>query len=63
MYCLKLSPNLRKPTKEYKEAIRSENGKTAWSCEVQQLKSILAMVQDPEEQPKELDTDDQDDIM
>ena len=63
MYCLKLSPNLRKPTKEYKAALLSENSKTAWSCEVQQLKSILAMVQDPEDQARELDIDDQDDIM
>ena len=43
--------------------VRSENGKTAWSCEVQQLTSILAMVQDPEEQAKDFNTDDQDDIM
>ena len=45
-HCLKLSPNLRKPTKEYKAALISEDDKTAWSCEVRQLKSILDMVRD-----------------
>ena len=46
---MKLSPNLRKPTKEYKDAFLSEEEtKTAWSCEVRQLKSILDMVKDPD---------------
>ena len=63
MYCLKLSPNLRKPTKEYKVALLNEDDKTAWSCEVKQLKSILAMVQDPEDQVDEHDIDDDDDII
>ena len=45
-HCLKLSPNLRRPTKEYKAALISEDDKSAWSCEVRQLKSILDMVRD-----------------
>ena len=46
--CLKLSPNLRKQTKEYKAALISDSDKTAYSCEVRQLKSLLDMVKDPD---------------
>ena len=48
VHCLKLSPNLRKQTKEYKTAMINEEDKTSWSCEVKQLRSILDMVRDPD---------------
>ena len=53
MHCLKLSPNLRKITKEYKAALISEDEKTHWSCEVRQLTSILDMVKDPDVKAEE----------
>ena len=53
MHCLKLSPNLRKNTKEYRAALLSEDDKTAWTCEVRQLTSILDMVKDPDIEAEE----------
>ena len=50
---MKLSPNLRKLTKEYKATFVSEEDKTAWSCEVRQLKGILDMVKDPDAKVEE----------
>ena len=51
--CLKLSPNLRKQTKEYKAALISEDDKAFWGCEVRQFKSILDMVKDPDAEIEE----------
>ena len=50
---MKLSPNLRKQTKEYKTSKLNDEDKTAWSCEVRQLKSILDMVKDPDAELEE----------
>ena len=54
VHCLKLSPNLRKKTKEYKAALIAEDDKTEWHCEMRQLKSILDMVTDPDLEPEDL---------
>ena len=51
VHCLKLSPNLRKQTKEYRAAVIAEDDKTEWHCEMRQLKSILDMVTDPDLEP------------
>ena len=56
MHCLKLSPNLRKNTKEYRAALLSEDDKTSekMTCEVKQLTSILDMVKDPDVDAEEI---------
>lgn len=49
MHCLKLSPNLRKQTREVKTALVDKDEKKAYMCEVKKLESILAMVREPDE--------------
>lgn len=47
--CLKLSPNLRKQTKEVKAAFVNKDAKKALELEVKKLEVLLAMVREPEE--------------
>ena len=54
---LKLSPNLRKLTKEIKAALMKKNNKKALELEVKKLQSILAMVREPEDYQKITETE------
>jgi hypothetical protein len=47
--CLKLSPNLRKLTKEVKAATLNKDPKKILSFETKKLEVLLAMVKEPEE--------------
>lgn len=47
--CLKLSPNLRKQTKEVKNAMLNKDTKKALELEVKKLETLLAMVREPGE--------------
>ena len=49
IHCLKLSPNLRKQTKEVKTAIINKDPKKALELEVKKLEVLLAMVREPED--------------
>ena len=49
VHCLKLSPNLRKQTREVKAALVDKDEKKAMMFEVKKLESILAMVREPDE--------------
>jgi hypothetical protein len=54
--CLKLSPNLRKQTKDVKSALINKDPKKALVFETKKLEVLLAMVREPEEKdeaPKE----------
>ena len=46
---MKLSPNLRKQTREVKAALVDKDEKKAMMFEVKKLESILAMVREPDE--------------
>ena len=50
--CLKLSPNLRKQTKEVKTALINKDPKKALEFEVKKLETLLAMVREPDENDK-----------
>lgn len=62
MQCLKLSPNLRKQTREVKNALMSKDKKRALEFEVKKLLIILAMVREPEDNVK-VEKDEEDDPM
>lgn len=47
--CLKLSPNLRKQTKEVKAALLNKDTKKALELEIKKLEVLLAMVREPED--------------
>ncbi len=46
---MKLSPNLRKQTKEVKSALINKDAKKALAYETKKLEVLLAMVREPEE--------------
>ena len=46
---MKLSPNLRKLTKEVKAATINKDAKKIWTFETKKLEVLLAMVKEPEE--------------
>ena len=48
--CLKLSPNLRKQTKDVKTAFLNKDNKKALELEVKKLEVLLAMVREPDDQ-------------
>ena len=50
--CLKLSPNLRKQTKEVKAALLNKDSKKALEFEIKKLETLLAMVREPDEKDK-----------
>ena len=52
MHCLKLSPNLRKQTKEVRVALANREPKKALELEVKKLENLLAMVREPDENAK-----------
>ena len=52
MHCLKLSPNLRKQTKEVRVALANKEPKKALELEVKKLENLLAMVREPDENAK-----------
>lgn len=47
--CLKLSPNLRRQTKEVRAALISKDTKKALELETKKLETLLAMVREPED--------------
>ena len=52
VHCLKLSPNLRKQTKEVRVALANKEPKKALELEVKKLENLLAMVREPDENAK-----------
>ena len=52
--CLKLSPNLRKQTKDVKTALMNKDKKKALELEVKKLEILLAMVREPDDTPSTL---------
>ena len=52
VHCLKLSPNLRKQTKEVRVAMANKEPKKALELEVKKLENLLAMVREPDENAK-----------
>ena len=48
VHCLKLSPNLRKQSKEVKNALINKDLKKAGEMEIKKLEAILAQVREPE---------------
>ena len=52
VHCLKLSPNLRKQTKEVRVALANREPKKALELEVKKLENLLAMVREPDENAK-----------
>ena len=46
--CLKLSPNLRKQTKEVRTALLTKDEKKAHFYQVKKLETLLAMVREPD---------------
>ena len=50
---MKLSPNLRKQTREVKNAVQIKDKKKTLELEVKKLLVILAMVREPEDTVKE----------
>ena len=61
MQCLKLSPNLRKQTKEVKNAWLNKDKKKAREAEVKKLLIILAMVREPDDHEKQSKQTEEDD--
>ena len=60
-FCSKLSPNLRRPSKEYQMALINGETKCPRSCEARKLQRLLAMVQEPDELSNvEANADDED---
>ena len=59
--CLKLSPNLRKQTKEVKAALLAKDPKKALAYEIKKLEILLAMVREPEENGSLIVKDEEDD--
>ena len=57
VHCLKLSPNLRKQTREVKAALVDKDEKKALMFEVKKLESILAMVREPDENEEDKEED------
>ena len=53
IHCLKLSPNLRRQTREVKAALVDKDEKRALMFEIKKLESILAMVREPDENEEE----------
>ena len=47
---MKLSPNLRKQTKDVKTAFLNKDNKKALELEVKKLEVLLAMVREPDDQ-------------
>ena len=54
--CLKLSPNLRKQTKEVKQALVGKDEKKARVFEVKKLETLLAMVREPDPKAEAAET-------
>ena len=52
--CLKLSPNLRKQTKEVRQALITKDDKKAHMYEVKKLETLLAMVREPDPKTDEV---------
>ena len=52
IHCLKLSPNLRKQTKEVRSALLNKEPKKALEMETKKLESLLAMVKEPDDKTK-----------
>ena len=52
IHCLKLSPNLRKQTKEVRTAMINKEPKKALELEIRKLESLLAMVREPDDKVK-----------
>ena len=52
VHCLKLSPNLRKQTKEVRVALANKEPKKALELEVKKLENLLARVREPDENAK-----------
>ena len=57
--CLKLSPNLRKKTKEIKNAILAKDRKKILKLEVKKLESIMAMVREPEDKIEDTENEEE----
>ena len=55
--CLKLSPNLRKQSKDIERALRIKNNKKVQELQVKKLQTILEMVRE-QDGPTVNDTDD-----
>ena len=53
VHCLKLSPNLRKQTREVKAALVDKDEKKALMFETKKLESILAMVREPDDKEED----------
>lgn len=59
VHCLKLSPNLRRQTKDVRTAMINKEPKKALELEVRKLESLLAMVREPDDKvAKSRDADD-----
>ena len=54
---MKLSPNLRKKTKEIKNAILAKDRKKILKLEVKKLESIMAMVREPEDKVEDTENE------
>ena len=52
--CLKLSPNLRKQTKEVRQALITKDEKKVHMYEVKKLETLLAMVREPDPKSEEI---------
>ena len=48
---MKLSPNLRKQTKDVKTALVNKDPKKALELEIKKLEVLLAMVREPDDNP------------
>ncbi|TRY67482.1 hypothetical protein TCAL_05969 [Tigriopus californicus] len=49
VHCVKLSPNLRRQTKEVKTALANKEPKKALELEIKKLENLLAMVREPQD--------------
>ena len=58
IHCLKLSPNLRRQTKEVRTAMLNKEPKKALELEIRKLESLLAMVREPDENTKKMEIED-----
>ena len=56
---MKLSPNLRKKTKEIKNAILAKDRKKILKLEVKKLESIMAMVREPEDKIEDTENEEE----
>ena len=56
VHCLKLSPNLRRQSKEVKTALLNKDLKKAGEMEIKKLEQLLGQVREPEND-SDLETD------